>query len=231
MIEWDFGWLVTYWPALVSGLRETIVLTLVSFVVSVLIGVVACALRAAPWRILSIPGLVFIEFMRATPLLVQILWVYYSLSLLVGLTLTAFQAGVLALGANVGAFIAEILRSGIRSVPAGQQDAARALGMNSVQMATRVVIPQALRAVIPPLGSMWVGLFKDTALVSIIGVPELLAQAQDINAATFRPVEVFTIVGIIYLVLGYSQARLVDRLYRKADSSSTAKVPRRKVLR
>jgi polar amino acid transport system permease protein len=148
-------------------------------------------------------------------LLAQILWIFYSLALLTGITLSAFVAGVLALALNIGAFVAEIFRSGIQSIDKGQREAALAIGMTGAEAMRRVVLPQAIRHVIPPLGSTWVSTFKDSSLVSIIGVPELLFRAQVVSIETYRPVEIFTVLALTYFLLTYPQSRLVDLLYNR----------------
>lgn len=212
---WDFAAPLSAWPQLLHGLGYTLLLAVLSFVLSCLIGALVCALRVSPVRTVSLLAAGYIELMRLTPLLIQMLWVYTSLALLTGIRLSPFQAGLLALSLNSGAFMAEVFRSGLQSVPRGQKEAAQALGMSAWQSLKRVVGPQTLRIVIPPLGSGWVSSFKDTSLLLVLGVPELMTQAQMISSATYRPLETFTIVGLVYLLLAYPQALLVERLYRR----------------
>lgn len=212
---WDFAAPLSAWPQLLHGLGYTLLLAVLSFVLSCLVGALVCALRVSPVRIVSLLAAGYIELMRLTPLLIQMLWVYTSLALLTGIRLSPFQAGLLALSLNSGAFMAEVFRSGLQSVPRGQKEAAQALGMSTWQSLKRVVGPQTLRIVIPPLGSGWVSSFKDTSLLLVLGVPELMTQAQMISSATYRPLETFTIVGLVYLLLAYPQALLVERLYRR----------------
>jgi polar amino acid transport system permease protein len=212
---WDFAAPLSAWPQLLHGLGYTLLLAVLSFVLSCLIGALVCALRVSPVRTVSLLAAGYIELMRLTPLLIQMLWVYTSLALLTGIRLSPFQAGLLALSLNSGAFMAEVFRSGLQSVPRGQKEAAQALGMSTWQSLKRVVGPQTLRIVIPPLGSGWVSSFKDTSLLLVLGVPELMTQAQMISSATYRPLETFTIVGLVYLLLAYPQALLVERLYRR----------------
>lgn len=212
---WDFAAPLSAWPQLLHGLGYTLLLAVLSFVLSCLIGTLVCALRVSPVRTVSLLAAGYIELMRLTPLLIQMLWVYTSLALLTGIRLSPFQAGLLALSLNSGAFMAEVFRSGLQSVPRGQKEAAQALGMSTWQSLKRVVGPQTLRIVIPPLGSGWVSSFKDTSLLLVLGVPELMTQAQMISSATYRPLETFTIVGLVYLLLAYPQALLVERLYRR----------------
>jgi len=212
---WEFAAPLSAWPQLLHGLGYTLLLAVLSFVLSCVIGVLVCALRVSRVRTVSLLAAGYIELMRLTPLLIQMLWVYTSLALLTGIRLSPFQAGLLALSLNSGGFMAEVFRSGLQSVPRGQKEAAEALGMSAWQSLKRVVGPQTLRIIIPPLGSGWVSSFKDTSLLLVLGVPELMTQAQMISSATYRPLETFTIVGLVYLLLAYPQALLVERLYRR----------------
>lgn len=218
--SWDFGVILEAWPQLLVGLGYTLLLTALSFTLSVVLGLIICVLRVSSARPIAFLAGIYIEFMRLTPLLVQMLWIYTSLALITGITLSPFVAGLLALSLNSAAFLAEIFRSGLQSIPRGQREATAALGFSSWQSITRIIGPQVLRAIIPPLGSGWVSAFKDTSLLAILGVPELLTQAQVISSSTFRPLEVFITVGLIYLVLAYPQAVLVEFLYarRKAET-------------
>jgi polar amino acid transport system permease protein len=220
--DWDFSVISDAWPQLLGGLGYTLLLTALSFVFSVLVGLFVCALRLSSVKPLAFLAGVYIEFMRLTPLLVQMLWIYTSLALITGITLSPFVAGLLALSMNSAAFLAEIFRSGLQSVPRGQHEATSALGFTPWQSMRRVIGPQALRTIIPPLGSGWVSAFKDTSLLAILGVPELLTQAQVISSSTFRPLEVFTTVGLIYLVLAYPQALLVEFLYARRRAEARA---------
>lgn len=217
---WDFSVVWAAWPQLLVGLGYTLLLTVLSFALSVVLGFIICALRVSPVRPVAILAGVYIEFMRLTPLLVQMLWIYTSLALFTGITLSPFVAGLLALSMNSAAFLAEIFRSGLRAIPRGQHEATAALGFTPWQSMRRIIGPQVFRTIIPPLGSGWVSAFKDTSLLAILGVPELLTQAQLISSATFRPLEVFITVGLIYLALAYPQALLVEHLYsrRKAET-------------
>lgn len=212
---WDFAPIINAWPQLLEGLGYTLALTASSFVLSVFFGTLVCALRVSRVKALSLLAAGFIELMRLTPLLIQMLWVYTSLAMLTGIRLSPFQAGLVALSLNASAFIAEILRSGLNALPKGQQEASQALGMTPWHTFRRIIAPQTARIIIPPLGSSWVSAFKDTSLLAILGIPELLTQAQLISSASFRPLETFTVVAVIYFLLAYPQSLLVERLYRR----------------
>jgi polar amino acid transport system permease protein len=217
---WDFSVVWEAWPQLAVGFGYTLLLTVLSFASSVVLGIIVCGLRVSSVRPLACLAGIYIEFMRLTPLLVQMLWIYTSLALITGITLSPFVAGLLALSMNSAAFLAEIFRSGLQSIARGQHEATAALGFTPWESMRRVIGPQVFRTIIPPLGSGWISAFKDTSLLAILGVPELLTQAQVISSSTFRPLEVFITVGVIYLVLAYPQALLVEYLYarRKAET-------------
>jgi polar amino acid transport system permease protein len=213
--SWDIATVLEELPYLLGGLGTTVALTICAMLGAILIGLLLCAARLSSLMPLRVAATAYVDFMRATPLLTQILWVFYSLALITGITLTAFAAGAVALALNIGAFVAEIFRAGFLSVEKGQREAAAALGMTRLQMLRRVIAPQAVRHVIPPLGSTWVSTFKDSSLTAIIGVPELLFRAQTASIETFRPVEIYTALALIYFAITYPQARIVDALYQR----------------
>ncbi|WP_158268983.1 amino acid ABC transporter permease [Ensifer sp. NM-2] len=219
---WDFSVVWVEWPKLLVGLGYTLLLTILSFALSVLLGMIICGLRVSSVRPIAFLAGVYIEFMRLTPLLVQMLWIYTSLALIAGIALSPFVAGLFALSMNSAAFLAEIFRSGLRSIPKGQYEATAVLGFTPWQSMRRIIGPQVFRTILPPLGSGWVSAFKDTSLLAVLGVPELLTQAQVISSATFRPLEVFITVGLIYLALAYPQALLVEHFYSRRKMQTRA---------
>ena len=157
----------------------------------------------------------FIDFFRAVPLLVLLIWLYYGVTIITGLSFSAFQAGVLGIGLLYGANLAEIFRAGLEAVPTGQREAALTLGLSRRQALQSVVLPQAVRISIPPLGNMWIGVMKDSTLVSILGIQEIMRTAQNVVLTNFRPFEIYTTVAIIYLVLVFIFSRLIAVLERK----------------
>jgi polar amino acid transport system permease protein len=180
-----------------------------------LLGLAVAMGRLSRWRPIRAAAFAYTEVFRTTPLLVQIVWVFYVLPIVTGITLSAFFSGLVALGFNVGAFMAEIYRAGILSVSPGQSAAGLALGMTRGQVMRRVVLPQAVTRVIPPMATTWVALFKDTSVLSAIGVVELMFRAREIATDTFRPLEIFTVVSVIYFLLTYPQSIAVNALYRR----------------
>jgi polar amino acid transport system permease protein len=212
---WRFDVVLENLPLLLSGLWLTCTLTVLCMLLGLGVGLVVAFGRLSRLRLVRAVAFAYTEMFRTTPLLVQIVWVFYVLPIVSGITLSAFFSGLLALGFNVGAFMAEIYRAGILSVNPRQTAAGLALGMTPAQVMRRVVLPQAVIRVIPPMASMWVGLFKDTAILSAIGVIELMFRAREIATDTYRPLEIFTVVAILYFVLTYPQSLAVNALYRR----------------
>jgi len=157
----------------------------------------------------------YVELFRNLPLILVVYWAFYVVPILTGVGLSPLATGLAALALNVTAYNAETFRAGINSIRKGQVEAAMALGMSRAQALRRVVLPQALRRITPVLASTWVSLFKDTSLVSVIAVTELAYVAMQVRAQTFRVLEMLTAMALIYWLLGYPQAKLVDWIQRR----------------
>jgi putative glutamine transport system permease protein len=205
---------VENWPLLLEGYAMTAVVSLLAMLLSLILGTVIAGLRTSSAVPLRWLGTAYVECFRNTPLLIQLYFYFFGLTRL-GLRLTAFQAGVAALAIYTAAYVAEVVRSGILSVDRGQQDAARALGLSYLQTQRFVVLPQALRTVLPPLGNLGIALIKNSALVSSIALADLLYVSDLIQSRTFRTFEVFTAVVVLYLSLTLPLALLVSRLERR----------------
>lgn len=176
-------------------------LSLVAGLLGLAVGVLIALMKRSPWKLLRWPAQFFIGLMRGTPLLVQILFVYYALPVLAPwLSLNEFSAAALALTFNVGAYNAEVFRAGIEAVPRGQVEAALSLGFGRSQTFLLIVFPQALRIVIPPLVNNFVALIKDSSLASVVGLLELTMAGNRISSETFQPVPVLTTVALLYLM-------------------------------
>jgi polar amino acid transport system permease protein len=214
--QWHFEVVGESLGFLLGGLGLTIGLSVLSMAASLVLGMLVSFARLAPWRLLRAIASLYTDFLRGTPLLVQILWIYYSLPILTGIVFSPFVSAAIALTLNLSAFISEVYRAGIQSIGRGQREAALALGMSQWQAMRRVILPQSIRRVLPPLGSIWVSLFKDTAIVSVIAVPELMYRGKVLSIETYRPVEIYTVVAIIYFLVTYPQARAVDWLFERA---------------
>ena len=210
---WHFQDVWENLPLLLQGLRNTCLLAPLAMAIGLVVGLgIALARLSGMWLVERIAA-AFTELFRTTPLLVQVVWVYTVLPLLTGITLSPFVSGLTALGLNVAAFMAEIYRTGITSIDPGQRQGALALGMTRGQVMRRIVLPQAARRMVPPATAMWVAMFKDTSILATIGVAELMYQARVVASDTFRPLEVFTTVGVIYFLLTYPQALVVNWVY------------------
>ena len=213
--QWHFDVVWENLPIMLSGIWLTILLSILSMIAGAILGMVIALARLSPLVWLRGLAYCYTELFRTTPLLVQIVWVYYVLPLLTGITLSPFYSGLVAFGLNIAAFMAEIYRAGITSVGRGQSEASLALGMTNSQVMRRILIPQALTRMIPPIGTMWISLFKDTSLVSAIGVTELMYQARFLAVDTYRPVEIFTVCALIYFIITFPQSIGVNWLYHK----------------
>jgi len=169
---------------------------------------------------ITAPLVAYVEIFRCTPLLVQIVWFYYALPVVLGIDIPAHVAAVLVLSLYTGAFYAEIIRGGVNSIERGQWDAARAIGMRRNQVMRHVILPQAVKRMIPPFMNQSIIQLKNTSLVSTIAVADLLYQGTIITAATYRPLEVYTLVAIIYFLVLFPltlAAQQVERRLARAD--------------
>ena len=185
-----------------------------------MIGLLVGLLRLSQRWFVNFPLIAYIEAFRCTPLLVQIIWFYYAFPVLVGIDIPAYAAGMLVLSLYTGAFYAEIFRGGVISIERGQWDAARAIGMRRVQVLRRVILPQAVKRMIPPFINQSIIQLKNTSLVSTIAVADLLYQGQLITSATYRPLETYTTVAIIYFVILFPLtlgAQVVERRLHRSD--------------
>jgi polar amino acid transport system permease protein len=184
-----------------QGLLITAYFTVISIGAGLIIGMFMGLIQLSPYRPLTWIGRIYVEFFRNIPLLVTLLWVYYAFPIFAGINITKFWAGFIALSCYTGSFYAEILRGGVLSVDPGQTDAATAIGMSYGQRMRRVILPQAFRKMIPPLAGQSIIQMKNTTLLSMITVPDLLYQASYISSFTYKPMEIYTAVGAIFLII------------------------------
>jgi His/Glu/Gln/Arg/opine family amino acid ABC transporter permease subunit len=202
---------------LLAGLLITIELTFVVIILSLGLALLVALGGMSRWPLLRWPIKAYIEIMRGTPLLLQLIYIYYVLPE-VGIRLNAFVAGVVGLSLNYSAYISEVYRGGILAVPKGQHDAAAALGMTRVLAMRRIVLPQAIRIVIPTLGNYFISLFKDTALCSVVSIQEVVFTAQILAARNFQYFTLYTVVAAMYFLVSFPAARLVGWLERHTRS-------------
>jgi len=210
--RWDFTFLWQYRGIFLEGLGLSIAYTLATMLLGLILGL-ACGLgRLSRHRTITLPIQGYVELFRCTPLLVQLVWFYYALPVIINVQIPAPLAAILALALYVGSFYAEIFRGGILSIEHGQWDAARALGMTRQQLMRRVVLPQAVKRMIPPFMNQSVIQLKNTSLISSLAVGELLYQGTVVTAATYRPLEVYTVIAIIYFAILFPLTLLTQKL-------------------
>jgi len=213
----NFSVLLEYWPAIVAGLQMTIKISALSILCGTLMGLAGALAKVSRLRLLRAAGVLYVEWIRNTPLLIQILFIYFGLG--VFLPLTPFTASVFALSLFSGAYITEIIRAGIESIQKGQREAALSLGMTDRQAMFLVILPQAVRRILPPLVGQFISLTKDSSLVSVIAVSELTYVAKNIVTVTFRAFEVWLAIAGFYFVLSFALSYSVRNLeYRLARS-------------
>ncbi len=203
-------------PFLIKGAVYTVEITALSVFFGTLLGVFIGMGRLSKKKIFSIPSSIYVDVIRGTPLLVQILIIYFGIpniyNVITGahFTMEPFLAAIIACSINSGAYVAEIVRAGIQSIDRGQTEAARSLGMTHKQTMIHVILPQAFRRIIPPMGNEFIVLLKDTSLLSVIGFKELLMQGQIYISRTYASFPVLLEVAFIYLVMTWSISRFVD---------------------
>ncbi|WP_257168387.1 amino acid ABC transporter permease [Bradyrhizobium sp. SRS-191] len=218
---WDFAILGKYSHLFWVGLGWTMAYTLGTILLGTLIGLLVGIVRLRRPVVIDWLLIGYIELFRCTPLLVQIIWFYYAFPVVIGVNIPAHVAAVTVLSLYGGAFYAEIIRGSIESVPRGQWDAARALGLRPWRMMRLVILPQALKPMLAPYVNQSVTQLKNTSLVSVIAVPDLVYNATLINADTYRPLEVYTIIAIIYFAILFP-ATLLGRRFERGMSYDKA---------
>ena len=200
---------------LISGFWLTISISLTSTLISLVAGFLVAILGFSQNKFLRIINRIYIEFFRAIPLLVLLLWIYYGLPVVFGLTIGAFAAGIISLSLSDSAFEAEIFRAGIQSVSIGQKDAAKSIGLNKFQEMKLIVLPQAVRVILPAIGNQFVYVLKMSSLVSIIGLADLTRKANELVVTAYRPLEIYSFLVLEYLFLIVIISYLIRRLESK----------------
>lgn len=211
---WDWSFAISLLPELLRGLWVTVEAVFFGMLLALVIGLFWAVARRSPHRVLSYPVALLVEFVRSTPLLVQLYFVFYVLPE-AGLTLAPLTAGILTLGLHYSCYTSEVYRAGIDAVPRGQWEAARALNLSPWDTYRDVILPQAIPPIAPVLGNYLIAMFKDTPVLSAITVLELLERATIVGKQTFRFLEPLTMVGAIFLLLSLGSGWLVRRLDRR----------------
>lgn len=214
-MNFDFDIIVKSLPLLMAGAVVTVQITAMSVGLGLLIGMFAGIGRLSTIRPVRYLAAIYVDFIRGTPLLVQIFLIYFAIPLVVGQRIDPFIAAITACSINSGAYIAEIFRAGIQSIDKGQMEAGRSLGMSWAQTMRYVIMPQAFKRIIPPLGNEFIAMLKDSSLVSVIGFEELTRRGQLVIARTYASFEIWMSVAFIYLIMTLTISRMVNYLERR----------------
>jgi polar amino acid transport system permease protein len=217
-MNWDWAWTKDFSPELfTTGLKVTVQITLLGAIVAFTLGLVLALLRRSSIAWVSTPTRWFIEFVRSTPLLVQLFFLYYVVPGTLGIKASALVTGVIGLGVHYACYTSEVYRAGIDGVPKGQWEAATALNLPRSRTWTSVILPQAIRKVLPALGNYLVAIFKESPQLSIITVLDVMGFAQDLGSERFRYLEPLTLAGLFFLVLAIPSSILIRRLERRLE--------------
>jgi len=210
-----FGLIKSTYPILLQGLKMTVILTVVSIAIALVLGVIFGLFRVSRSIILRGIGTTFVDIFRGTPLLVQAFFIYFGIPSALGFQMSAITAGIITLSLNAGAYMTEIVRGGIQSVDKGQMEAARSLGIGYLPTMRKVILPQAIRTMIPSYINQFVITLKDTSILSVIGIAELTQTGRIIIAGNFQSFRMWLIIGIIYFIVIMALTKLSDRVEKR----------------
>ncbi|WP_196601516.1 amino acid ABC transporter permease [Pectinatus frisingensis] len=216
-MSFNFALIIKSLPLLLAGAVVTVKITLISVSMGIVIGMFVGIARVVKVKPVKWLAAVYVDFIRGTPLLVQIFIIYFALPMVLGIHMDPFFAAITACSINSGAYVAEIFRAGIQAVDEGQMEAGRSLGLTWTQTMQYIIVPQAFKSVIPPLGNEFIALLKDSSLVSVIGFEELTRRGQLIIARTYGSLEIWVTVAFLYLIMTLTISRLVAYLERRFD--------------
>ena len=220
----DLNWLIlspnnieglTNLKFLLSGLTTTIFISIISIIISIFLGLLVAIPSLAKSKSLTYLNIGYVEIVRAIPLLVLILWIYYGLPIMTGISFSPFVSGIIALSISESAFQAEIFRAGINSIRKAQWEAGSSLGLNFLRKLKLIILPQAIKNILPAIGNQFVYVLKMSSLVSIIGIGDLTRKANELVVTTYRPLEIYTFLIFEYLILILIVSYLVRKLEKK----------------
>jgi His/Glu/Gln/Arg/opine family amino acid ABC transporter permease subunit len=224
----DFTFLGKYYMFFINGAKNTVILAALTVLLGVLLGTVLALMRLSKFRLLKFISAAYIEFIRGTPVMVQIFIVFYGLPQIgiefpdvpaLGQDFPRFMAGVIALSLNSAAYVAEIIRAGIQAVDNGQMEAARSLGLTHRMAMTYIILPQAVRNILPALGNEFVTVIKESSIVSVIGISELMYNADTVRGNTFLPFEPLIVAAVIYFIMTFTTSKLLGYAERRMRAS------------
>lgn len=218
--QFDFHFLQGNLGALWGGLKVTLELALVANIFGLVLGFILCLMAMSPLAILRWPTKLFIEFFRCTPVLLQIVWFYYCVPIMFNLFIDPIYMGYLALGLNLAAFNAEAYRAGVQAVPHEHHDAGIALGLNRFQQTIYVVLPQAIRNALPVLMTNGISILQQSALVAIVAISDLMYVGRNIATESYRPLETYSLIALIYFALSLPISQLVAWVERRQDAAT-----------
>lgn len=208
--------MILFLPSLLRGAMLTIAVSLLAFGLALVCGLVTGIARISRLWPLRTMAAIYIQFIRGTPLLLQLFFIYYVLPY-GGIVLSPFVSGVAGLTLNYTAYMAEVFRSGIQAIPKGQWEAGASVGMSRRLMLRRIILPQAVRIIVPSIGNFFVAIFKDSALVSVITMRDLMFSGQLLASATYKHFEIFAMVAVIYFLISYPAAKFVEWVEARID--------------
>jgi His/Glu/Gln/Arg/opine family amino acid ABC transporter permease subunit len=216
-VEYQFDWSVItdHWREFAAGAWVDLWVAVIGFGFACLIGLLNAVLRTSGVNLFSVPSFLYVQVMRGLPLLVMIYWIYFGVATVLGVAFTSYQAMILALALTGSGYTTEIFRAGLSAIDRGQTEAARSIGLSRARTFFHVVLPQAMRIVVPPLGNTFIGLLKGATLMSVIAVPDMVFLANELNVTLFTPFEVFTAVAIILVVLVFFFSALLFVVERR----------------
>jgi His/Glu/Gln/Arg/opine family amino acid ABC transporter permease subunit len=222
MNGYNFDWdvVVQALPSMLQGLGLTLQITVITIVISMILAIPVAVGRMSKIEVIRWAAQGYIEIFRCTPLLVQLFWIFYALPALTGVTLPGYASAVIALTANLTAFMAETYRSGFQSVPVEQVEAGRMLQLNRFQQLRYIIVPQAMRQQLPVILSLNISLFKDTALVSTIAVADLMFISNTISAQNYRALEIFTLAAFIYFAIAFPVSLITSAIERRMQNNA-----------
>lgn len=214
----DLYLIINSFPKLLSGAMITVAVTIIAMILGLVLGLLAALAKMSKNKILNFIANQYIDIIRGTPLLVQLFLIYYGLPQ-IGISIDPFPSAILGLGINTGAYVAEAIRSGILSIDKGQHEATKALGLTNFESMRLVIIPQAVKTMIPPIGNQLLLLIKDSSLISVITVVELTRTAQQIISTTYKPIELYLAAAFVYYLISMAATKLLNYLERRARVS------------
>lgn len=217
--EFDFAFLQSSFAVLLEGLKVTIQLALAANLMGLVLGFLLCLMVMSRWAVLRWPAQLFIEFFRCTPALLQIVWFFYCIPMMVDVFIDPMLMGILALGLNLTAFNAEAYRAGVQAVPREHLDACTALGLGPFNRTFYVVLPQALRSALPVLMTNGIGSLQQTALVAIVAISDLMYVAKGLATDAYRPLETYSVVALVYFALSLPISKLANIIERRQDAA------------